>query len=122
MWRVTTGFLDYLLTDPVPVVATGRRAQLLLNVPAPERFALHKLLVSESRAAAFANKARKDRLQAMQMLEVLVEESPDGLAPAKADLVSRGKGWGDRLARALGKMRREYAEVVELVEAMMDGR
>lgn len=111
-------FLDYLLADPVPAVAAGRSAVLLLNLPAPERFALHKLLVSESRTTAFATKARKDRLQAMQMLEVLIEESPDGLAPAKADLVSRGKGWSDKLSHALRKMRREYPAAVAHVEAL----
>lgn len=111
-------FLDYLLVDPVPVVATGQRTLLLLNVPAPERLALHKLLVSESRAAAFATKAQKDRHQAMQLLEVLIEEAPDGLAPAKTDLVARGKGWTDKLARALGKSRKQYPAAVEFVAAL----
>ncbi len=111
-------FLDYLLVDPVPVVATGQRTLLLLNVPAPERFALHKLLVSESRAAASAPRAQKDRHQAMQVLEVLIEEAPDGLAPARADLVARGKGWTDKLARALGKSRKQYPAAVEFVGAL----
>lgn len=109
-------FLDYLLEDPVPVVALGRSDLLLLNVPAPERFALHKLLVSESRAAAFATKAGKDRLQAAQMLEVLIGESPDGLAPARSDLLSRGKGWTDKFERALGRLRHDYPAVVSFME------
>lgn len=111
-------FLDYLLEAPVPAVVVGRRAQALVNVPQPERFALHKLLVSESREAVFATKAEKDRLQAMQMLEVLIEEAPDGLAAAKADLVARGKGWTDKLNRALKKCQKAYPDVVTFVQAL----
>lgn len=103
-------FLDYLLKEPVAAVVVGRRALALVNVPAPERFALHKLLVSESREAVFAAKAEKDRLQAMQLLEVLIEEAPDGLEGALADLVQRGKGWSDKLARALRKGEKTYPE------------
>lgn len=103
-------FLDYLLADIEPVAVIGRRLLLLVNAPVPERFALHKLVVSESRTAAFAGKAQKDRLQAMQMLEVLLEEAPDGLAAATADLVARGKGWSDKLKAALRKAPRSYAD------------
>lgn len=112
-------FLDYLLQEPVPAVAVGRRALALVNVPAPERFALHKLLVSESREAVFATKAEKDRLQAMQMLAVLIEEAPDGLAGALEDLWRRGKGWSDKLGRALRKCERAHPEAVAYVRGLM---
>lgn len=111
-------FLDYLLVSPVPAVVTGRRSLALVNVPAPERFALHKLLVSESRSAAFATKAEKDRIQAMQMLEALIENAPDELGAAKADLVSRGKGWRDKLTKALSKARKKWPETVQLLDEL----
>lgn len=108
-------FLDYLLDDVVPVVIVGRKAQVLANVPSPARFALHKLLVSEVRGAAFATKAEKDRRQATQILEVLLDEMPDDVAQAKEDLVSRGRGWSDKLVRALQKVGRTAPEVAEWV-------
>lgn len=108
-------FLDYLLEDVVPVVIVGRKAQVLANVPSPERFALHKLLVSESRGAAFATKAEKDRRQAVQILEVLMEEMPDEVAPAREDLLARGKGWSDKLARALRKIEKTSPQLAEWV-------
>lgn len=111
-------FLDYLLREPVPAVAIGRRALALVNVPAPERFALHKLLVSESREAVFATKAEKDRLQAMQLLEVLIEEAPDGLLGALDDLRQRGKGWTDKLARALRKCEKAWPDAVAFVRGL----
>ncbi len=112
-------FLDYLLADVIPVVIPGRREQLLVNLPRPERFALHKLLVSESRQSTFATKALKDRLQAMQMLEVLLENHPDGIGEAKEDLVSRGRGWTDKFARALKKCAGDYPDVVNHIVNMM---
>ena len=42
-------------------------------------------------------------MQAAQLLSVLVEEAPAGLKQAKRDLVKRGKGWSDKLTRALKK-------------------
>lgn len=106
-------FLDYLLEEVVPVVIVGRKAQVLVNVPAPARFALHKLLVSESRGAAFATKAEKDRQQAVQMLEVLLEEMPDEVEQAREDLEARGKGWRDKLVRGLKKVGKRAPLVAE---------
>jgi hypothetical protein len=80
--------LDYLLeatVDAAVVVGSGVR----VNVPSPARFAFHKLWLSTERSAAEAGKARKDRRQAQQLIEVLVDERPDDLASAWAVLRSR---------------------------------
>lgn len=106
-------FLDYLLDELVPVVVVGRATQLLVNVPAPARFALHKLLVSELRGAGGATKASKDRAQAFQLLEVLREEAPDEVPPALTDLVARGDGWRKKFDRALERAPRTQATIVE---------
>lgn len=108
-------FLDYLIAEVTPTVIVGRKTLLLANVPLAERFALHKLLISEARPAAAAGKAEKDRIQAAQVVQVLVEEAPDGLPAAKADLIGRGDGWADRLARALRKSRKLAPEAIDHV-------
>lgn len=105
-------FLDYLIQDAAPHVLVGQKQQIICNLPLPERFALHKLLVSESRESAFATKAEKDRLQAIQMLESLLLNSPASLEVAAEEFVSRGKGWTDRAKKALKKCERTHAEVV----------
>lgn len=105
-------FLDYLIEETMPAVAIGRKQLALVNVPLPGRFALHKLLVSESRSPAFATKSEKDRVQALQLLAVLMEEAPDGVAEAVSALEQRGPGWRRRLERALEKCaNRSPAEV-----------
>lgn len=68
-------FLDYILED-VQLAAVPVRSGVLVNIPSPARFALHKLVVSQRRVAAFAEKARKDVAQAGAVLEVLFEDRP----------------------------------------------
>jgi hypothetical protein len=109
-------FLDYLLEETMPVPVVARTALALVNLPLPERFAVHKLLVSESRESAFAAKAEKDRRQAIQVLEVLQQEAPDGVQGAVVALVARGPRWRKRLERALEKCRRDAPGVAEFVE------
>lgn len=55
---------------------------MLVNVPSPARFALHKLWISGKRSPAFHAKSVKDRLQAEQLIEVLLEDRPDDLRDA----------------------------------------
>lgn len=43
-----------------------------------------------------------------QALEVLMEESSDALAEARAALMMQGKGWTDRFNRAVKKIARDY--------------
>lgn len=68
-------FLEYLLVDVQPAAVPVRQG-VLVNIPSPGRFALHKLVVSQRRQAAFAEKARKDIAQAAAVLEALFEDRP----------------------------------------------
>ena len=85
-------FLDFLVHETIPaVVLTG--SGVLVRVPTPERFALHKLIVSQRRDRSERLKATKDIGQARVLLEVLLEDEPGNVADAWADLASRGKRW-----------------------------
>jgi hypothetical protein len=74
-------FLDYVLSDAQPAVVIAK-AGLLINVPAPARYALHKLVLAERRVAAFQTKARKDIDQAEQLLQTLLRDRPGDLHAA----------------------------------------
>ena len=67
-------FLDYLLADAQAAVVVAK-AGLLVNVPAPGRYALHKL---------FQTKAKKDLSQAEQLLQALLRDRPGDLRAAWA--------------------------------------
>ncbi len=68
-------FLDYLLHDTQPAVIVAR-AGILVNVPSPARYALHKLVTAVRRQAAMHTKTVKDIEQASLLLEVLLEDRP----------------------------------------------
>ena len=76
-------FLDYLLSDAQPAVIVAK-AGLLVNVPAPARYALHKLVLAERRIAAFHTKTKKNIWQARQLLDVLLRDRPGDLRTAIA--------------------------------------
>lgn len=68
-------YLDYLLDDLQAAVLLHGHG-IMVNVPSPARFAIHKCAISRKRPSAFAAKARKDLAQAEQLFQVLTAERP----------------------------------------------
>lgn len=96
--------LDYLLSDPIPGVSLYRSG-VLVQIPRPERYAIHKLIVAERRKAGpDAIKARKDRAQAAFLIQALAETRPDELKDAYEDAVARGPQWRSRLETSLARL------------------
>lgn len=81
--------LDYLLQDLQPAVLLYEHG-IMVNVPAPGRFAIHKCAISQKRPAAFAAKALKDQLQAEQVFGVLLEDRPADISLAYRDAKKQG--------------------------------
>jgi len=85
-------FLDYLIhrTEPAAVL---HGSGILVNVPPPERYACHKLIVAHRRRGAGRAKAAKDIVQAAALFEVLLEDRPGDVEDAWSDLLQRGPKW-----------------------------
>lgn len=97
-------YLNYLIADPIPALALYRSG-VLVQVPRPERFAIHKLIVADRRQGGpDQGKSRKDRGQAAFLISVLAADRPDDLAEAYVDALSRGPRWRDRIASSLRLM------------------
>ena len=97
-------FLDYLVAEPIEVVALYG-AGVPVRVPAPERYAIHKLIVAEVRRATSV-KAPKDLSQANDLLEALILRDPDVIVDAIADARSRGPKWRKLVDAGLKKIGR----------------
>lgn len=76
-------YLEYLLEDLQQAVILFHEG-VLVNVPTPARFALHKLAISQLRPAAQTIKQKKDLAQATLILEQLMVERPHDLSEAWA--------------------------------------
>lgn len=73
-------YLRYLLGDSQETAILAREGCCMVRVPTPERFALHKLIVSQLRKGA--GKALKDVYQASVLFAVLSDRHPGALADA----------------------------------------
>lgn len=95
--------LNYLIADPIPA-AIAYRSGVLVQVPRPERYAVHKLIVAERRRGEDRMKAEKDRAQAAFLIGALAEDRPEDLAEALEDARDRGPKWRERIAASLSRM------------------
>jgi hypothetical protein len=100
--------LNYLIAAPIPAVVTYRSG-VLVQIPRPDRFAIHKLIVSQRRRGRDTLKARKDLLQAEFLIEVLAEDRPDELAQAYRDALSHAPRWREHLEQALQRSEKARA-------------
>ena len=96
-------YLNYLIAEPIKAVALYRSG-VLLQIPRPERYAIHKLIVADRRQGTDRLKAVKDRGQAAFLIGVLAEDRPEDLRDALADARGRGPRWGQRIDASLGRM------------------
>jgi hypothetical protein len=80
--------LGFLIAEHVQSAFVGGSG-VLVNVPSPSRFALHKLWVASVRPVSEAAKRRKDLRQAEQILSVLLEDRPGDITRAWQALPQR---------------------------------
>lgn len=85
-------YLDYLVDEPVAAIAPVEMG-VRVNVPLPERFALHKLIVAQLRRRDEFAKREKDLYQAGELIAVLRDDLPRELAAAWNDLQSYGEDY-----------------------------
>ena len=82
-------WLDYLLEESQTGAVLSREGCCIVRVPLPERFAVHKLIVSRLRSSS-NRKNEKDLLQATVIAAVLADTHPGAMESAIADLPGRG--------------------------------
>lgn len=96
--------LNFLIANPIQTPLLYRSG-VLVQIPRPERFAIHKLIVADRRKADHDRlKARKDRAQAEMLIEVLSEDRPADLAEAYETALARGAAWRSRIEASLNLM------------------
>lgn len=95
--------LNYLIAEPIKAAVTYRSG-VLVQIPRPERYAIHKLIVADRRLGEDNLKAEKDRRQAAFLVGVLAEDRPDELLDAYEDALSRGPKWRSRIEASLSRM------------------
>lgn len=97
-------YLNYLIAKPIAAAALYR-AGILVQVPRPERYAIHKLIVADRRRDGPDRlKAAKDREQAAFLIEALAQDRPDDLREAYAGALEVGPRWREHIANSLQRL------------------
>ena len=111
----TIPLLDFLIDEPVDGIVLSPSQVVPVKLPSPERFVVHKLFSSQSRATQ-RDKVRKDLEQAAALTAVLEEDMPGTLLDAFRSLPQFGKPAAKRGALAASKLPKLPAEAVEVLQ------
>lgn len=97
-------FMEYLAEDSAEAVVLYG-AGVLVNVPPPMRYAIHKLLIAQERKAASV-KRNKDLRQARELIDVFLETESAAFEDALQDARDRGPKWKKNIDASLREMKR----------------
>lgn len=97
-------YLNFLIAEPIHAAAIYRSG-VLVQVPRPEKYAIHKLIIADRRRdGAGSLKALKDREQAALLIEAMAEDRPDDLCRAYVAAMDVGPRWREHIANTLRRM------------------
>ncbi len=97
-------YLNFLIAEPIHAAAIYRSG-VLVQVPRPERYAIHKLIIADRRRdGAGSLKSSKDREQAAFLIDAMSEDRPDELAEAYSTALEVGPRWREHIGNSLKRM------------------
>ncbi|WP_255571177.1 GSU2403 family nucleotidyltransferase fold protein [Ensifer sp. ENS12] len=101
-------FLDFLIYEPIRAVML-HKSGISVIVPAPERYAIHKLIVASRRVVDTLGSAKRDKdlRQAVLLFEALdVANRLNELSDALHEAWERGEAWRYAIKTGIGYMSR----------------
>jgi hypothetical protein len=102
--------LDFLIHEPERSLLLYRGG-IPVNVPRPERYAIHKLIVAVERGDQA--KASKDIMQAETLIELLASQRPNELAEAFAIAWQEGRRWRDKIDYGMARLPARSQEMLK---------
>lgn len=107
-------YLNFLIADPIPAAALYRSG-ILVQIPRPERYAIHKLIIADRRRdGAGSLKSSKDREQAAFLIDAMAEDRPDDVAEAYRAAMNVGPRWRQHIDTSLKRLPQTKARLEEL--------
>lgn len=112
-------YLAYLLAETQEATLLAREGCCPVRVPLPERFALHKLLVSQLRVGR-DSKTEKDMFQAAVILAVLGDRYPGAIEDAAAKLPDSARRYVKKAMSLLRpRLEQDYPRAWEELETAL---
>ncbi len=105
-------FMEYSLEGTTQAIVLSREGSVIVNIPAPERYAVHKLIVHGLRPLAERPKAVKDLVQSAALAQWHIENGQQEVfAAAWADAVARGPSWKKHATAGRDALLRRYPDL-----------
>lgn len=89
-------FLEFSLEDITQGALIGNDGAIMVNLPSPARYAVHKLIVYGERPVRERVKSAKDLQQAACLASYFLAHRPSEFSEAWTDATGRGPGWRKR--------------------------
>lgn len=103
-------FMELSLEDPMRCTLLARNGPIVVNIPRPQRYALHKLLIYGERPQEQRTKANKDVIQAAALVDYLLANDPEEIGQLWIDVNDLGPGWRRRLDQGYKAMIASHPE------------
>ncbi|RYF53345.1 MAG: hypothetical protein EOO27_26405 [Comamonadaceae bacterium] len=113
-------FMEFTLERTTQTALVSGENALIVNIPSPLRYALHKLIVMAEREEQFRTKVAKDAGQVDSILSYALARSRFVLKEAADDLMSRGKGWRSRAAQGKRLLAHYHPSVAQALDSVLD--
>lgn len=103
-------FMEISVEDPVQTAFLTKSGSVLINIPQPERFAIHKLIVQGERKNQ-PLKSAKDVIQAAALISWLLDNNPDVLNERINEIMATGPDWKMRLDNGFAALNKKFPEL-----------
>ena len=100
---IPLSFQEFPAEDTIEAVALYGKG-VLVRVPSPVKFAVHKLIVAQRRGEV--GKRAKDLRQAQELIDIMMEIDEGALQDALDDARSRGRTWRIAINASLKQINR----------------
>ncbi len=106
-------FMEFSLEHTTQTALIAGEQVVVVNIPSPMRYALHKLVIMGEREEAFRTKIGKDAGQVAALVEYGLLRAPAALKSAAEDLMARGPGWRSRAKEGLQHVAAHHPEIAQ---------
>ncbi|MGE0629103.1 MAG: GSU2403 family nucleotidyltransferase fold protein [Hyphomicrobiaceae bacterium] len=106
---IPLSFQEYPAEETVNAVALYGDG-VLVRVPTPARFAVHKLIVAQRRKPTERAKKQKDLKQAQELIDILIESDEQALQTELDGARERGRGWKTPINASLREIKRDVRQ------------
>jgi hypothetical protein len=107
-------FMEFSLEGTTQAALLSSDGACIVNIPAPERYAVHKLIVHGERPIAERPKAIKDIEQAAALVEWHLDSGrAESFNAAWRDALGRGKGWRQRANEGRAALLSRHPQLID---------